>query len=67
MIDDINRFEVRRRWPRVIRMVEEYVGNRSLAARYLAKAVQGEALYVEIVFQAFARRHQKRRRKVCAL
>ncbi len=63
----MTRFELAARWPRVLRMVEEYVGNRNLAVRYVAKAVDqavsgddGSKLYVDIVREAFARRHARR-------
>lgn len=55
-------FEVRQKWPRVLRAVEAYVGNYNLAARYIAKARTHEKLYVLIVSEAYARRHSGKRR-----
>ncbi len=47
------------RWPRVLRIVERYVGSKGLARRYVERAARGEALYLSIVREAFARRHIK--------
>lgn len=54
------RFDPRFRWPRVVRIVERYVGDRRLAVRYVAKAATEEKMYVAIVREAFARRHKRR-------
>lgn len=47
------------RFPRVLRIVERYVGQKHLARRYVQRAAEGQQLYVEIVREAFKRRHRK--------
>lgn len=63
--DYVNVFHARRRWPRVMRAVEKHIqtDNKSLAARYVQKAHNGEPLYLRIVREAFARRHGARHLK----
>lgn len=57
------RDEPRARWPRLVRAVEEYVGIRPLAARYVLRAGEGQFLYRQIMAEAFRRRHKQGDRK----
>lgn len=52
-------------YPRVVGMLERYCGNAGIARRFLRKAVAGEELYLKIVREAFARRHQTNRGIKC--
>lgn len=61
----VNVFSVARRWPRVMRAVQAHVqsDDKLLVARYVSKAVKGEKLYTRIVREAFARRHDERKKR----
>lgn len=59
----LDKMDARFKWPRLVRMVENYVGSRGLAVRYVNKAVMGDQLYQKIVKEAFIRRHNRRRKK----
>lgn len=52
------------RYPRLAEMLARYVGNESVARRFLRKAIAGEELYVKIAREAFARRHQTQEGRV---
>ncbi len=50
----------KRRYPRVIGVVATYVGSSHFALRVVMKAVRGEALYKQVVREAWQRRRVKR-------
>lgn len=56
-------FATMKRYPRTYQMLKRHVLNNALAARYLAKAARGEALYRQIVREAFATRNRTKRRR----
>jgi len=61
MNTNLNKCDPRFRCPRVVRMVESYVGSRVLAVRYVFGAEAGDSMHLQIVREAFARRHKKQK------